>query len=146
MRTPDYHDPLTCSDLKLNQERLSREYTYALSQLSRVLSHYFGSVQGHLALKQGLEHALELTLYAFAQEIANVISAAYVSEALSRSREATANMFEALAAGAHVAHKGGRACEDTGEVAHVFAAIAACEGRPKILNLDSVATPDECLT
>jgi len=134
------HDPLTCAGLTLNQEKLNAEYNDALQDLLHLLSHLFGCVHVQAARGEGLEAHLKVSLHAFAQGIAGVISGAYVTEALARSHEATGNMYAALAAGARVAHK--TTCtEEAAGVVHAFATMAACEGRPEILALDTAEDP-----
>jgi len=137
MLTDNDHLPLTCSDLNLDPERLDSAYTDAVNEALHCLNHYFGRVLVRAAFQQGLQFDLREVLLAFAQNIANVISAAYTTEALQRSREATANMFEALAAGAHMTHRAGKAGEPTKAMVGALAAIAAVEGRPHILHLES---------
>src|SRR5512137_1870966 len=100
MLTDNDHLPLTCADLSLDPERIDTAYADATDDMLRCLSHHFGRVLVRTAFQQGLQEDLREGLRAFAQSIANAISAAYTTEALRRSREATANMFEALAAGA----------------------------------------------
>jgi hypothetical protein len=134
MKTPH---PLSCSDLNLNQDKLDDAYTDALDQLTGLLMHSFGRVQVRLALRDGLEDELRATLHVFAQEIGRVIESAYVTKALANARTSSANMFEARAAGARVAHKAACAGESAGEVVHALALIAACEGRPEMLTLEN---------
>ena len=143
MHTDDDNFTLTCADLKLDPERLSTVRTEATSEILHCLNHYFGRVLVRGALQQGLQSDLHGVLQAFAQDLANVISGAYTTEALQRSREASANMFEALAAGAHLAHRAVRAGEPVGEMAGALATIAAIEGRPHILQLNSQEEPQE---
>jgi hypothetical protein len=135
MRSDDHYTSLTCSDLALDQEKLNTEYAEAVEEFLGLLSHYFGRVQVQTALGMKLEGSLKSALHSFAQGIANVFSSAYVTEALAKSRMATATMFEALAAGAHVAAGADRRGEGAGDVAGALALIAAVEGRPEVLNL-----------
>lgn len=133
MHTTDTTMKLSCGGLALDQEKLQTEYRTAVNDLVSCLMSYFGSVQIRGALHEGLRENLRFSLHTFAEGIAGVISCAYTTEALVRTREATANMFEALAAGAHVAHQTALKGESVGDVSRSFAAIAACEGRPEIL-------------
>lgn len=133
------HVPLTlkCADLPLDQQKLNAELDTALDHFTHLLTTYFGRAQMRLALDEGIQYDLQSALGSFAQDLADVISSGYVTETLARSREATANMFEALAAGAHVAHKAAVAGDAPGDVVQAFAVIAACEGRPEVLKLSS---------
>ena len=137
MLTDNDHLPLTCADLSLDPERIDTAYTDATNEILQYLSHHFGRVLVRTAFQQGLQADLREALRAFAQSIANEISAAYTTEALRRSREATSNMFEALAVGAHVTHRAVKAGESTAELAGALATIAAIEGRPHILHLEN---------
>jgi hypothetical protein len=81
MRTSDYHAPLTCADLPLDQKKLDDARDEEMDQLVHLLTHYFGCVQVRPAHGMGLEATLTDVLHGFAQRVASVISGAYTEEA-----------------------------------------------------------------
>lgn len=123
----EYH--LECIGLEIDQDRASNEIHRAVWNTLAVLGDYFGKVQLRAATEDGIEFSLGNLMHDFAQEIARVVSYAHTTQALASAREASANMFEALAAGALLANRG-----DPGGTAEGLALVAACEGRPEILN------------
>ncbi len=129
--TPMEYERLNFPGLELDQERIDHAYDEAIEHATHYLANLFGRVAVRGAGEE-LPYGLSRVLARFAEQVASEISSKYATQALQNARTATSNMFEALAAGALVAKR----AHDKGEgdgVAHTFAVIAACEGRPEIL-------------
>jgi len=130
-----HHDPLTCVDLPLDQEKIDNAHDAAIAWLVRRLTFYFGHVQVRAALSEGLESSLGESLRSLTHDVTDVIASAYTMKVLADVRTARETMFEALAGGALIAHRAASSGKDTGDVARAFAVIAACERRPAVLTI-----------
>jgi hypothetical protein len=124
---PNEYERLNFPGLELDQASIDDAYDEAIEHTTHFLSNLFGRVAVRGASAE-LPNGLSRILARFAEQIASEISSKYVTQALNNAQAATHNMFEALAAGALLATRASDKGEEPGDIAHTFAAIAACEG------------------